>query len=139
MIFDYVVMVGDGINDLETKGIVELMISYGEFITRWVVKNNANHFIVKLDQLFNIIEYLVWLKITQWRKIIHYFNKYATFAGGKVNFIYLRIGIAESWKLSDIGKSSSFGTWSGAPLRRLNFCVIHRDLLARFKTILSWE
>ena len=49
------VMVGDGISDLETKGIVDTFIGFGRYAEREKVKSSADHFIYSLDELLPIL------------------------------------------------------------------------------------
>lgn len=50
-----VVMVGDGVSDLETKPVVDLFIGFGRYVQREKVKTHAHHFIVSLDQLPSLL------------------------------------------------------------------------------------
>jgi phosphoserine phosphatase len=52
---DTVVMVGDGISDLETNTVVDIFVGFGGYTPRAKVKESADHFIYKLDELLNII------------------------------------------------------------------------------------
>jgi phosphoserine phosphatase len=45
------VMVGDGVSDLETKPAVDLFVGFGRYTTRARVRAEAHHFITSLDQL----------------------------------------------------------------------------------------
>ncbi len=50
-----VVMVGDGVSDLETKPVVDLFIGFGRYVPREKVRAGASHFITSLDELLNLI------------------------------------------------------------------------------------
>jgi len=49
------VMVGDGVSDLETKPAVDLFIGFGRYVTREKVRAGAHHFITSLDELLRIL------------------------------------------------------------------------------------
>jgi len=49
-----VIMVGDGVSDLETKPDVDSFIGYGRYTERSKVKEGADHFIYSLDELLTI-------------------------------------------------------------------------------------
>lgn len=51
-----VVMVGDGVSDLETAPQVDLFVGYGGYVAREKVRAGAAHFITRLDQLPSLIE-----------------------------------------------------------------------------------
>lgn len=53
---DKVVMVGDGVSDLETKENVDIFIGYGGYTPREKVKNNAEHFIYQLSEIPNLLK-----------------------------------------------------------------------------------
>ncbi|MBL9204717.1 MAG: HAD-IB family phosphatase [Opitutaceae bacterium] len=46
-----VVMVGDGVSDLETKPVVDLFVGFGRYVQRERVRRESAHFITSLDQL----------------------------------------------------------------------------------------
>jgi len=46
-----VVMVGDGVSDLETKPVVDLFVGFGRYVTRERVRREAHHFIHSLAEL----------------------------------------------------------------------------------------
>ncbi|MBM3874443.1 MAG: HAD-IB family phosphatase [Verrucomicrobia bacterium] len=46
-----VVMVGDGVSDLETKPVVDLFVGLGRYVTRERVRREAQHFIHSLAEL----------------------------------------------------------------------------------------
>jgi phosphoserine phosphatase len=46
-----VVMVGDGVSDLETKTEVDLFIGFGRYAARDKVRAGAAHFVLSLDQI----------------------------------------------------------------------------------------
>lgn len=50
-----VIMVGDGVSDLETKNIVDKFIGYGKYTDRKKVREEADHFIYSLADLLDII------------------------------------------------------------------------------------
>lgn len=50
-----VIMVGDGVSDLETKSEVDSFIGYGGYTPREKVQAGADHFIYKLDELLELI------------------------------------------------------------------------------------
>ena len=50
-----VIMVGDGVSDLETKSVVDSFIGYGGYTPRPKVQEGADHFIYKLDELLELI------------------------------------------------------------------------------------
>ena len=50
-----VIMVGDGISDLETRSEVDSFIGFGRYADREKVRAEADHFIDSLDQLLGII------------------------------------------------------------------------------------
>ncbi len=51
-----VVMVGDGVSDLETKPDVDLFVGFGGYVAREKVKAGAAHFITRLAELETILE-----------------------------------------------------------------------------------
>ncbi|MBT8044406.1 MAG: HAD-IB family phosphatase [Verrucomicrobiae bacterium] len=53
---DRVVMVGDGISDLETKSEVDLFIGFGRYAKRERVVAEADHFVTSLDAIPALIE-----------------------------------------------------------------------------------
>ncbi len=53
---DKIVMVGDGVSDLETMENVDLFIGYGGYTPREKVKSKAEHFIYKLSDIPKIFE-----------------------------------------------------------------------------------
>ncbi len=53
---DQVVMVGDGVSDLETRTEVDLFIGFGRYVVREKVKAGAGHFAMALSDLVD------WLK-----------------------------------------------------------------------------
>jgi phosphoserine phosphatase len=50
-----IVMVGDGISDLETKGDVDIFIGFGRYADREKVHLEADHFITSLDAIPEIL------------------------------------------------------------------------------------
>jgi phosphoserine phosphatase len=51
-----IVMVGDGVSDLETKPEVDLFVGFGGTVRREKVKAGASHFITRLDELEFILK-----------------------------------------------------------------------------------
>ncbi len=51
-----IVMVGDGVSDLETKPVVDLFVGFGGVVSREKVKAEADEFILQLDRLLEILE-----------------------------------------------------------------------------------
>ena len=49
--YDCVVVVGDGVSDLETKDVVELFVGFGGYASREAVREGADHFIGSLAEL----------------------------------------------------------------------------------------
>ena len=52
---DYIVMVGDGISDLEAQSVVDTFIGFGRYAAREKVKSEADHFVLSLDEIPAII------------------------------------------------------------------------------------
>ena len=50
-----IIMVGDGVSDLETKNIVDMFIGYGKYTDRQKVKDEADHFIYSLADLLELV------------------------------------------------------------------------------------
>jgi phosphoserine phosphatase len=50
-----IIMVGDGVSDLETKPKVDLFIGYGKYTDREKVREGADYFIYSLADLLEII------------------------------------------------------------------------------------
>ena len=50
-----VVMVGDGVSDLETKPVVDLFVGFGRYVAREKVRLGAGRFIRSLDELLALI------------------------------------------------------------------------------------
>jgi len=50
-----IIMVGDGVSDLETKSEVDSFIGYGGYTPREKVQAGADHFIYKLDELLALV------------------------------------------------------------------------------------
>ncbi|ATC65854.1 haloacid dehalogenase [Nibricoccus aquaticus] len=50
-----VVMVGDGVSDLETKPVVDLFVGFGRYVVREKVRAGAGKFIVSLDGLNSLL------------------------------------------------------------------------------------
>jgi len=50
-----IVMVGDGVSDLETAPVVEMFVGYGGYAARPAVQKGAAHFISRLDALLEIL------------------------------------------------------------------------------------
>lgn len=50
-----VVMVGDGVSDLEAKPVVDLFVGFGRYVVREKVRAGAPHFITSLDALPKIL------------------------------------------------------------------------------------
>ncbi len=50
-----IVMVGDGVSDLETAPGVDLFVGFGGYVARDKVRANAARFITRLDQLLTIL------------------------------------------------------------------------------------
>jgi phosphoserine phosphatase len=53
---DRVVMIGDGVSDLEAKPVVDRFIGFGRYTTRPKVRAEAHAFITSLDQLPALLE-----------------------------------------------------------------------------------
>ncbi len=53
---DFVVMVGDGVSDLETKPEVDLFVGFGRYAAREKVKAGADAFIYSLEELLPLLE-----------------------------------------------------------------------------------
>lgn len=51
-----VVMVGDGVSDLETKTVVELFVGFGRYVAREKVRAGAGRFVHALSELPGIVE-----------------------------------------------------------------------------------
>ncbi|MDB9741232.1 HAD-IB family phosphatase [Akkermansiaceae bacterium] len=51
-----IVMVGDGVSDLETQNNVDSFIGYGGYTPRERVKKEAAYFITQLDEILDILE-----------------------------------------------------------------------------------
>jgi phosphoserine phosphatase len=49
------VMIGDGVSDLEAKPEVDLFIGFGRYVKREKVRAGADHFITSLDELLKIV------------------------------------------------------------------------------------
>jgi phosphoserine phosphatase len=54
-----IVMVGDGVSDLETLPEVDLFVGYGGVITREKVRAGAPHFITRMEALPSILGNLI--------------------------------------------------------------------------------
>ncbi len=52
---EYVVMVGDGISDLEAKPVVDTFIGFGRYAAREKVRQASDHFVSSLDEIPAII------------------------------------------------------------------------------------
>lgn len=50
-----IVMVGDGVSDLETKPVVDLFVGFGRYVERARVKASSTHFIHSLDLLLPLL------------------------------------------------------------------------------------
>jgi len=50
-----IVMVGDGVSDLEAKPVVDRFIGFGRYVTRARVKAEAGAFITSLDELTRLL------------------------------------------------------------------------------------
>jgi phosphoserine phosphatase len=50
-----IIMVGDGVSDLETKSVVDLFVGYGKYTDREKVRAEADHFIYSLADLLDVI------------------------------------------------------------------------------------
>ncbi len=50
-----VIMVGDGVSDLETKSVVDSFIGYGGYTPRQKVQQGADHFIYSLEELLALV------------------------------------------------------------------------------------
>ncbi len=50
-----VVMVGDGVSDLETKTVVDLFVGFGRYVAREKVRTGAEKFIRSLDELNSLV------------------------------------------------------------------------------------
>lgn len=46
-----IVMVGDGISDLETRDVVDLFVGFGRYVERPKVKSGSSHFICSLSEI----------------------------------------------------------------------------------------
>lgn len=55
--YDTVVMVGDGVTDLQTQGVADLFIGYGGVHTREAVKENADWFVTDFDDIRKLFVY----------------------------------------------------------------------------------
>lgn len=51
-----VVMVGDGVSDLETKPNVDHFIGYGEFTAREKVRQESSHFVMSMSELSDVLK-----------------------------------------------------------------------------------
>ena len=49
------VMVGDGVSDLEAKPVVDLFIGFGRYVKREKVRAGAHHFITSLEELPSLL------------------------------------------------------------------------------------
>jgi len=54
--FNRVVMVGDGISDLETRDAADLFIGFGRYASREVVREKADRFVISLDEVVPILK-----------------------------------------------------------------------------------
>lgn len=52
---DRIIMVGDGVSDLETKDSVDLFVGFGKYTDRQKVREEADHFIYSLSDLLDIL------------------------------------------------------------------------------------
>ncbi|MGB1875164.1 MAG: HAD-IB family phosphatase, partial [Akkermansiaceae bacterium] len=52
---EQVVMVGDGISDLEAKAVVDTFIGFGRYAAREKVRREADHFVSSLDEIPAIV------------------------------------------------------------------------------------
>ncbi|PQJ27812.1 HAD-IB family phosphatase [Rubritalea profundi] len=52
---EQIIMVGDGVSDLETQSEVDSFIGYGGYTPREKVKAGADHFIYRLDELLALV------------------------------------------------------------------------------------
>ena len=50
-----IVMIGDGVSDLEAKAEVDRFIGFGRYVTRAAVKKGADAFILSLEELLHIL------------------------------------------------------------------------------------
>ena len=50
-----IVMVGDGVSDLETVPVVDIFVGFGRYLTRPKVKAEARYFVQALEQLLEIL------------------------------------------------------------------------------------
>jgi len=50
-----VVMVGDGVSDLEAKPVVDLFVGFGRYVTRERVRREAGGFVTSLDEILKLI------------------------------------------------------------------------------------
>jgi phosphoserine phosphatase len=50
-----VIMVGDGVSDLETKPVVDLFVGFGRYVKREKVRAGAGKFIQSLDELLTLV------------------------------------------------------------------------------------
>jgi phosphoserine phosphatase len=50
-----IVMVGDGVSDLETKPVVDLFVGFGRYVAREKVRANADRFVTSLEELTALI------------------------------------------------------------------------------------
>lgn len=51
-----VVMVGDGVSDLETKSEVDLFVGFGRYVARTRVKNEASAFVYSLQEIPDLLK-----------------------------------------------------------------------------------
>lgn len=52
---ELIIMVGDGVSDLETKGIVDMFVGYGKYTDRQKVREESDHFICSLADLLDLV------------------------------------------------------------------------------------
>ena len=51
-----IVMVGDGVSDLETQAVVDEFVGFGAYVSREKVKAEARHFVTSLSELSGLVD-----------------------------------------------------------------------------------
>jgi phosphoserine phosphatase len=52
---EHIVMVGDGISDLEAKSVADVFIGFGRYAAREKVRSESDHFVFSLDEIPSIV------------------------------------------------------------------------------------
>jgi phosphoserine phosphatase len=52
---DRVVMVGDGVSDLEATPVVDLFVGFGRYVARERVRREAGVFVTSLDEILKLL------------------------------------------------------------------------------------